>query len=172
MNPFRWNFRAQFLAGFLGCVALVAYAIYTQLYQGLEPCPLCIFQRIAYAALALVFLAGFLHGPRSAGGRRAYGVLVLIAAAVGIGIAGRHVWLQTLPKDLMPSCGPPLSFLRETMGPLEVVRKVLTGSGNCGDVDWTMLGLSMPAWSLIGFVLLAFWGLFAAFRRRKGRGRH
>ena len=68
MNPFRWNFRAQILAGFLGCVALVAYAIYTQLYQGLEPCPLCIFQRIAYAALALVFLAGFLHGPRSAGG--------------------------------------------------------------------------------------------------------
>ena len=64
MNPFRWSFRAQFLAGFLGCAALIAYAIYTQLYQGLEPCPLCIFQRIAYAALGLVFLVGGLHAPR------------------------------------------------------------------------------------------------------------
>lgn len=172
MNPFRWSFRAQFLAGFLGCVALIGYAIYTQLYQGLEPCPLCIFQRIAYAALALVFLLGGLHAPRSPGGRGFYGVLVLAAAAVGIGIAGRHVWLQTLPKDLMPSCGPPLSFMRETMGSLDVVRKVLTGTGNCGDIDWTLLGLSMPVWSLIGFVLLAAWGVFAAFRRRKGRSRH
>ena len=171
MNPFRWSFRAQFLAGFLGCVALIGYAIYTQLYQGLEPCPLCIFQRIAYAALGLVFLLGGLHAPRSPGGRGFYGVLVLLASAVGIGIAGRHVWLQSLPKELAPSCGPPLSFLQETHGPLELVRKVLTGTGNCGDVDWTLFGLSMPAWSLAGFVLLALWGLFAAFRRRKGHNR-
>jgi disulfide bond formation protein DsbB len=147
----------------------VAYAIYTQLYQGLEPCPLCIFQRIAYAALALVFLVGGLHAPRGTGGRRVYGVLVLLASLVGIGIAGRHVWLQSLPADGALSCGPPLSFLQETLGPFELVRKVLTGSGNCGTVDWTLLGLSMPAWSLIGFVLLAGWGLLAAFRRRKGR---
>lgn len=171
MNPFRWSFRAQFLLGFLGCAALLAYAIYTQLYQGLEPCPLCIFQRIAYAALALVFLFGGLHAPRGPGGRRFYGVLVLLASLVGIGIAGRHVWLQSLPPDAMLSCGPPLSFLQETLGPFELVRKVLTGTGNCGTVDWTLLGLSMPVWSLIGFVLLAGWGLFAAFRRRKGRNR-
>ena len=171
MNPFRWSFRAQFLAGFLGCVALIAYAIYTQLSQGLEPCPLCIFQRIAYAVLGLVFLLGGLHAPRGPGGRKVYGLLVLAAAAVGAGIAGRHVWLQSLPPELAPSCGPPLSFMRQTMGPLDVVRKVLTGSGNCGDVDWTWLGLGMPAWSLIGFLLLAAWGLLAALRRRKGRGR-
>ena len=79
MNPFRWSFRAQFLAGFLGCAALIGYAIYTQLYQGLEPCPLCIFQRLAYAALALVFLAGGLHAPRGTGGRKFYGVLVTLA---------------------------------------------------------------------------------------------
>ena len=70
MNPFQWSFRAQFLAGFLGCAAILAYAIHTQLNLGLEPCPLCIFQRIAYAALGLVFLVGGLHGPRGAGGRR------------------------------------------------------------------------------------------------------
>ena len=172
MNPFRWSFRAQFLAGFLGCVALLGYVIYTQLYLGLEPCPLCIFQRIAYAGVALVFLVGGLHAPRSAAGRKVYGVLLLAAAAVGMGIAGRHVWLQSLPESMAPACGPPLSFMRETMGPLDVVRKVLTGTGNCGDVDWTWLGMSMPAWSLIGLVLAAVWGLYAAFRRRKGRGRH
>lgn len=171
MNPFRWSFRTQFLAGFVACVALIGYAIYTQLYQGLEPCPLCIFQRIAFAALAVVFLLGGLHAPRTPGGRGFYGVLVLVASLVGIGIAGRHVWLQLLPKDAAPACGPPLSFLQETLGPFEVVRKVLTGTGNCGDVDWTFLGLSMPAWSLICFIALAVWGLQAAFRRRKGRNR-
>lgn len=171
MNPFRWSFRAQFLAGFLGCAALIGYAIYTQLYQGLEPCPLCIFQRLAYAALGLVFLAGGLHAPRGAGGRKAYGVLVALASLVGIGIAGRHVWLQLQPAGTAPSCGPPLSFLQETLGPLELVRKVLTGTGDCGTVDWTLLGISMPGWSLIGFVLLAGWGLLAAFQRRKGRNR-
>jgi disulfide bond formation protein DsbB len=171
MNPFRWSFRAQFLAGFLACVALIGYAIYTQLNQGLEPSPLCIFHRIAIAALGVVVLLGGLHAPRTPRGRRFYGVLVLVASLVGIGIAGRHVWLQLLPKDIAPACGPPLSFLQETLGPFEVVRKVLTGSGNCGDVDWTLLGLSMPAWSLICFVVLAIWGLQAAFRRRKGRNR-
>ncbi len=98
-------------------------------------------------------------------------MLALVASLVGIGIAGRHVWLQTLPPELAPSCGPPLSFLQETHGPLELVRKVLTGTGNCGDVDWTLLGLSMPAWSLICFIALAIWGLQAAFRRRKNRNR-
>ncbi len=172
MNPFRWSFRAQFLLGFVGCAVLLAYVVYTQLYQGLEPCPLCIFQRIAYAALALVFLVGGLHAPRGQGGRRFYGVVLALAAAVGVGIAGRHVWLQMQPAGAMPSCGPPLSFLQETLGPMELVRKVLTGTGDCGTVDWTLLGLSMPAWSLIGLVLLGAWGLLAAFRRRKGRGHH
>ena len=163
--------RAWFAALGLGSLGVVALGMELQALLRLAPCPLCIFQRIAYAALGLVFLLGGLHSPRSPGGRGFYGVLVLLASAVGIGIAGRHVWLQSLPKELAPSCGPPLSFLQETHGPLELVRKVLTGTGNCGDVDWTLFGLSMPAWSLAGFVLLALWGLFAAFRRRKGRNR-
>ena len=171
MNPFRWSFRQQFLLGFACCAALIGFAIYSQFQWGLQPCPLCIFQRMAYAGLAVVFLLGGLHAPRAPGGRRFYGVLVALASLVGIGIAGRHVWLQLMPAGTAPSCGPPLSFLQETLGPLEVVRKVLTGTGDCGTVDWTMLGLSMPAWSLIGFVVLAAWGLYAAFRRRKGRNR-
>ena len=159
----RGSFRTQFLLGFLACVALLVYAIYLQLHDGLEPCNLCIFQRIAFAALGLVFLVGGLHGPR-AGGRRVYGLLLGLAALGGIAIAGRHVWIQMFPSPTA-SCGVPLSFMRETMSTSDVIRKVMTATGNCGDIDWTFLGLSMPWWSLVWFVLLGAWGLFAAFRR-------
>ena len=165
-NPLRWTFRAQFLLGFAICVALLGFALYTEKVGGLLPCPLCIFQRIAFAALALVFLLGGLHGPRSAGGRGAWGVLALLAAGAGIAIAGRHVWLTHLPADQVPACGPGLDYMLEAM-PLDgVVRQVLNASGECAKVDWTFLGLSMPAWSLLWFILLALWALAAAFRRR------
>ena len=116
-----------------------------------------------------MFLLGGLHAPRGPGGRKVYGLLVLAAAAVGAGIAGRHVWLQSLPPELAPSCGPPLSFMMETNPLTDVVRKVLTGSGECARVDWTFLGLSMPAWSLLWFVLLGGWALYAGLRKRKSR---
>jgi len=165
MNPLRWNFRLQFLLGFLVCAGLLGFAVFTQLKMGLEPCPLCIYQRIAFAALGIVFLLGALHGPLARGARASYGVLGLVATAVGAGIAGRHVYVQMLPKDMGSSCGPPLSFLSQTMGPLEVFRTVLTGTGDCGNIDWQFLGLSMPMWSLVWFVLLALWALYAGFRR-------
>ena len=167
MNPFRWSFRTQFLFGFLACMALVGYAIWTQLYDGLEPCNLCIFQRIVFAALGVVFLVGGLHSPRGAGGRRTYGIAAFLAAGIGIGIAGRHVWVQSLPADLVPSCGPPLGFLQESVGVLGMIKKVLTASGSCGTIDWTLLGLAMPAWSLICFIVLALWALYAGFRAQK-----
>ena len=166
MNPFRWSFRAQMLSGAVVCFALIGFAIYSQLAWGLEPCPLCIFQRLAFAALGLLTLVAGLHAPRGAGGRRAWAVLVLVAAAVGIGIAGRHVWLQLFPPEI-PVCGAPFAFMRETMDTPGLIRQVLTGTGDCGAIDWTFLGLSMPWWSLIWFVLLAAWGLLAGFRRRR-----
>ncbi len=162
----RLSFRSAYLLGFLICAALIGFALYSQFQWGLQPCPLCIFQRIAFAALGLMFLVGALHAPKGVGGRRAYGILAFIAAAVGIGIAGRHVWLTHLPPDQVPHCGPPLEFMMETNALTDVVRKVLTGSGECAKVDWTFLGLSMPAWSLLWFVLLAVWALWAAFRSR------
>ena len=146
------------------CFTLIGFAIYTQLSWGLEPCPLCIFQRIAFAALGLVLLLAGLHAPRGAGGRRAWGLLALAAAAVGIGVAGRHVWLQLFPPPI-PVCGAPFAFMRETMDTHSLIRQVLTGTGDCGAIDWTFLGLSMPWWSLAWFVLLAAWALLAAFRR-------
>jgi disulfide bond formation protein DsbB len=168
LNLFRWSFRNQCLAGFAICAALIGFAIFSQFAWGLEPCPLCIFQRIAFAAVGLVFLVAGLHAPRAAGGRAFYGVLGFLAAAVGMAIAGRHVWMQYNPPEI-PGCGPPLSFMRETMSTSNVIRKVLTGSGDCGAIDWTFLGLSMPGWSLVWFVLLAGLFLVAAFRvRRRG----
>jgi len=166
MNPFKASFRTQYLLGFLACTGLLAYAFYLQLYEHLEPCPLCIFQRVAFFALGLVFLAGALHGPKKAGGRRAYGVLALLASLAGIAVAGNHVRLQHLPPDQVPACGPGLDYMLDAMPIAGVIRKVMTGSGECAAVDWSFLGLAMPAWSLICFVVLAVWAAYAAFRRR------
>ncbi|ALN87184.1 disulfide bond formation DsbB family protein [Lysobacter capsici] len=166
MNPFKASFRIQFLLGFLACAGLLAYAFYLQLYQHLEPCPLCIFQRVAFAALGLVFLLGALHGPKKAGGRRGYGVLALLASLAGIAVAGNHVRLQHLPPDQVPACGPGLNYMLDAMPITGVIKKVMTGSGECANVDWTFLGLSMPAWSLVCFVVLALWAAYAAFRGR------
>ena len=165
LNPFQASFRARYLLGFVVCVALLAFAIFTQFQWGLEPCPLCIFQRIAFAALAIAFLVGGLHAPHGVGGRRGYGTLAVLAAVVGIGIAGRHVWLQLNPPT-MPSCGPTFDFLRDTLDTTSLIRRVLQGSGDCGAVDWTFLGLSMPAWSLFWFIVLGLWAATAFSRRR------
>ena len=165
-NPIRWSFRAQCLFGFLACVALLGFALYMERFGGLRPCPLCTFQRAAFIILGLVFLVAGLHAPRSAGGRRGYGVLGLVAAGVGIAIAGRHVWLTYLPPDQVPACGPDLAYMMDAFPLGDVVRKVLTGSGECAKVDWRLLGMSMPEWSLLCFIALALWALYAAFKQR------
>ena len=165
-NFFRWSFRSQFLLGFLLCCGLIGFAIFSQFQWGLLPCPLCIFQRIGFAGLAAVFLIGGLHAPKSAIGRRLYGLLAMIPATIGLGIAGRHVWLTLLPADQVPECGPPLMFMMEVNPLTDVIKKVLTGSGECAKVDWTFLGLPMPAWSLLWFLLLAGWAVYTAFKSR------
>lgn len=163
----KWSFRSLCLLGFVACAGLIGFALYSQFQWGLNPCPLCVFQRIAFGALGLVLLVAGLHAPAGGFGRRVYGVVALVPALIGAGIAGRHVWLTHLPADQVPSCGPPLDFMMETNAFTEVVRKVLTGSGECAKVDWMFLGLSMPAWSLLWFVLLTLLVSGAAFRRRR-----
>lgn len=165
MNPFRWSFRTQFLAGFLACVGLLGYAFYVQFVEQIEPCPFCILQRLAFAAAGLLFLLGGLHAPRGAGGRRAWGALAFLANAVGAGIAARHVYVQLNPPPI-PSCGAGLNYMLETQTWLGAVRKVLTSYGDCSVIDWRFLGLSMPMWTLVCFVLLGAFALVAGFRRR------
>ncbi len=166
-NPFQWNFRAQCLAGFLACAGLLAFALYAQFGMLLLPCPLCVLQRIAFAAMGLVFLAGALHGPSGRVGRAVYGLLAFAAAAGGAGIAGRHVWLQSLPPSDVPLCNSMgLDYMVEAFGAFDALAKVLEGSGECAKVDWTFLGLSMPWWTLFWFVGLGLGALWAGLRRR------
>jgi len=165
INPLRWPIRLQFLLGALICAALLGYALYVQYQMYLEPCPLCIFQRVAFMVMGLGFLAGAVHGPRGRLGRSVYASLAGLGAIAGIVIAGRHLWLQSLPADEVPACGPGLAYLLDAFPLSDVLTKVFAGSGECAKVDWTFAGLSMPAWTLIWFVLLGLWGFAVALRR-------
>lgn len=154
------------LLGFLACVALIAYAIYVQGVLRIDPCPLCIFQRVGIAACGLVFLLAWLHNP-PAWGARVYAVLIGLAALVTIGIAARHVYIQHLPEDALPSCGAGLSFMLEEFPVADVIRKVLTGSGECHQVNWVFLGLSMPTWVLLCAAALGTLGTYANMMARR-----
>jgi len=151
------------LTGFALCAALIAYALYSQLHLGLEPCPLCIFQRIGIALLGVVFLAAALHHPRGRG-RYLYGLAIALAALATLLVAARHMYVQSLPPGTLPSCGAPLTVLLKFTPVWEVVRKVLTGSGECSEVTWRFLGLAMPAWVLIWAFLLGTAGVIANLR--------
>lgn len=154
------NRRLINLAGFLACVALLAYALYSQFELGLDPCPLCIFQRVGVAALGVVFLIAALHNPRG-WGTRVYAVLLAIAALATIGVAARHVYVQHMPPGSLPSCGAPLGVMLKFTPFFDVIRKVLTGSGECSEVAWKFLGLAMPAWVLICTLILGAFGVTA-----------
>jgi protein dithiol:quinone oxidoreductase len=140
------------------CAAMVAYAIYSEKVLGYVPCPLCMFQRVCIGALGLVFLIAGLHPARRTGSL-VYAVLIFLVAGAGAWVAGRHVWIQAQPPGTVPACGAPLDALMDMFPLLEVVRRVMTGGGECGVIDWTFLGLSMPMWVLISAIVLGLVGL-------------
>lgn len=158
--------RTRFLLGFAACLGSMGFALYLEHFRHLDPCALCVLQRVAMIAAGLVFLAGALHGTQ-AWGRHAYAGLAAIAAAVGAAIAGRHVWLQSLPPDQVPACGPPLDHLMKIMPWNDALAFVLKGEGNCAVIDAQWLGISLPGWTLVGFVLLALWALYCALPVRR-----
>jgi protein dithiol:quinone oxidoreductase len=151
--------RLGYAAAFLVCAGLLGFALYLQHVGGQDPCPLCIFQRVAYIALAAVFLVAALHGPARVGAL-VYGGVLLTIAAVGAALAARHVWLQHLPKDRIPECGPGLEYIMRKYSPFQILEKVLRGSGECAESGWSFLGLTIAGWSLVWFVVL---GAFAAW---------
>lgn len=144
----------------------MVFALYLEYFRGFEPCPMCVFQRVAMIAAGLIFLAGALHGPK-AGGRWAYGGLAALAAGAGAGISGRHVWLQNLPPDQVPACGPTLDYLVDILPFTEVLMTVLRGDGNCAIIDASFLGISLPAWTLITFMGLTVFALSCPILARK-----
>jgi disulfide bond formation protein DsbB len=161
--------RTLFLLGFLGCIAMMGTALaYFQYYLQLEPCPMCIMQRVAVMSIAAVLLVATLHNP-AGWGIRVYGALVTLLAGAGAAIAGRHVWLQSLPPDQVPECGPGLDYILEVFPLSEAVQMVLRGSGECAEVLWRFLGLSIPGWTLVAFSGFILYGLFIVIRG-PGRG--
>jgi disulfide bond formation protein DsbB len=166
MSSFDLSIRTRFLLGFAACAGAMAFALYLEHGLGLEPCPLCVLQRVAMIAAGVVFLIAALHGPR-AWGRHVYALLTALCAAAGAAIAGRHVWLQSLPADQVPTCGPPLDHLLKIMPWREALTFVLTGEGSCAAVVGAWLGISLPGWTLIGFVLLIFWAVYCSLPASK-----
>ena len=150
--------------GFLACAGLMGYALYAQYVLGLQPCPLCIFQRIATIVTGILFLIAAIHNPRSIGAR-AYGALSALAALGGMLISARHVWIQAQPPGTVAACGADLNYLMEIMPVTDVISKVLTGSGECGTVDWRLLGLSMPWWVAISLAVLGTWALLVNYKK-------
>lgn len=150
----KFNSRIWFFLGFLGCLGLLVAAYYFQFVEKLEPCPLCISQRIGIFLTGLCFLIAFLHNPGQSGTRR-YAILGAIAALAGGSVSVRHVWLQHLPPDQVPECGPGLDYILQNFPLSETIKLMFSGTGDCAKVDWTLFGMSMPAWTLVAFLALA-----------------
>jgi disulfide bond formation protein DsbB len=151
-------------AGVAIVVGLMSYALYEQHVVGLAACPLCILQRMAMISLGVVLAVAALHAPRGVGAR-VYALLGALVALVGMGIAGWHVRLQHLPAAEVPACGPGYDYIMDTFGWLEGLSMIFTASGECAEINWSFLGLSMPAWVFIWFVALGALAVVANWSR-------
>mgnify|MGYP001821887325 CR=1 FL=1 len=159
--------RTLYVFGFIISCALLAVALIFQFAMDLEPCPLCILQRLAFVAIGLFCLAAAIHDPEQTG-NRVYAGLIGISALTGLGISLRHSWLQHNPPEFV-ECGAGLDYWLETLPVGEILQKILTGSGECSDVVWKFLGLSIPEWTAVmycGFVLFAIRQFFYRSQER------
>ena len=161
------NRRLVNLLGFVACVLMLAFALFVEKVMHIEPCPLCMFQRVGVAALGLVFLVAAIHNPVTLSGARVYSALIFLVALFPGYVSARHVYIQSLPPGSVPSCGATLDFMLEVFPLMQVVRKVLTGGGECAKIDWQFLGLSMPVWVLIAVLGLAAVGIYANARQQR-----
>ncbi len=152
------------LAGVLICAGMMGFALYAQHVLYLDPCPLCILQRVAVILVGMVFLAAALHNPGKTGSR-VYAVLLALVAVLGAGVAGWHVRLQNLPPSEVPSCGPGLEYMVENFPWKDALGMIFKGSGECAEVAWRLLGLSMPTWVVIGLAGLGIAGVWNLLRR-------
>ena len=151
-----YNTRKFFIVIFTICIGLLIFGLYLEHVQGLEACPLCIFQRIAYTAIIFIALIGAIHNPRNLL-QNIYKLLMVISAITGAAIAGRQIWLQHLPPELVPECGPGFDYMFNVFPFGEALKMIFTGSGECAEVKWRFIGLSIAEWSLIMFI-----GIFIA----------
>ena len=155
--------RIAYLIGFLICAGLMGFALYAEHVLLLDPCPLCVFQRVAFIGMGVFFLIGALHNP-SGWGSRVYAIIIGLFGLAGAAVAGRHIYIQNLPPDEVPDCGPGLEYMLETLPLRSVLEKVFTGSGECAEVVWSFLGISMPGWTLVWFILLTLLAFGAGWK--------
>ena len=149
----------------LASIVGMAFALYLEHFKGLQPCPLCVFQRVGLMAMGLFAFIGLVHNPKNTIVKRIYAGLASLGILWSTGVAARHVWIQHLPPSEVPSCGPGLNYLVDVLPLKEVLSQVLTGSGECAKIDWTFLGQSMPVWSLVFFSFLLLVCLWQVFRK-------
>lgn len=166
--PILWrtlSARWLYLAGALVIGVLFCAALYLQYVLHQEPCPLCMIQRAIFTAMLVLFALATLHNPKRTGAW-IYGVLLTLLALGGVGVATRHIWLQHLPKDQVPACGPGLDYMLQNFPMAEVWQELMHGSGECAAKGWSFLTLGIPEWSLIWYVLLGGWALLIALRKQ------
>jgi disulfide bond formation protein DsbB len=152
-----------YLAGFLFSSGLMGFGLYLQYVKHQDPCPLCMVQRVLFIAILVAFLIAATHGPKRLG-ERIYAVLVVLLSLSGVAVAARHIWLQNLPKDQVPACGPGLDYMLETMPMANVLKSLMHGSGECAEKGWTFLTLGIPEWSLLCYLALGVWAVLIALR--------
>ncbi len=162
--------RKLYLLGFLFSLALFGVALYMQHVMKLEPCPLCILQRMAVMLAGGLFLLAFLFNPRATGSKLFSSLIALVAIAGSI-VSGRHIWLQNLPPEQVPSCGPGFDFIIGNFPLTDAFNMIFSGSGECAEVSWQFLGLTIPAWTLIAFVVMLWLAWQAAASAAKQQRR-
>lgn len=148
---------------FIACTLMILAAAYMEHVMKMIPCSLCITQRGFVVLNGLLALAAALHSP-AVTGRRTYAVLGIISAILGACFAGRQLWLQSLPADQVPACGPGLSYMFEVFPFMDALKLLLQGDGNCAHVD-KILGLSLAAWTFMAFIGLACVNLYQLIRK-------
>jgi len=160
------NNRPYYFLLFFICHELLISAFYFEYVVGLDPCPLCMVSRFIVFILGVSFLLAALHNP-SGLTRKIYHSLFSIIALLGVIVSGRHVYLQSLPADQVPSCGPSLDYMLDTLPMSDVFKEVLHGSGECAEVSWQFIGLSMPVWLLIIYSALLILVIIPLFKRNR-----
>jgi disulfide bond formation protein DsbB len=159
----RWlSSRNLLLAVFVACVGLIAFALYIQQADNLEPCPLCIIQRYLFVVVGLLALmAAFLPGVVS----RGLASLAALVSLAGAGVGGWHLWLQMHPPAVS-ACGASLEYMVSNLPLGRALPRIFQGYGDCTEVQWTLFGLSIPGWAMITFTGMAVVLFWAQARKR------
>ncbi len=162
-----WNAisrRWLYLVGALTVAALFCAALYLQYVLRQEPCPLCMVQRVIFIAIGALFAIAALHNAKALGAK-VYSVLIALVALSGVGVAARHIWIQHLPADQVPACGPGLDYMLKNFPMADVLQELMHGSGECAAKGWTFLTLGIPEWSLIWYVLLGVFAVLIGWKK-------